>query len=127
VDEASLELLAGRYGYAAHDVLALLEERPELGRRIVPELPDLLVEAPFAARNEQAQSVADVLLRRTRLGILAAPALTAPDSEPARAVAEALGAELGWDSARVDRELEAWHEVARAERVDVNAEPVPVP
>ncbi len=72
-----------RYGYAAHDVLALAEERPELARRIVPDLPDLLVEAPFAARNEQAQSVADVLLRRTRLGILAAPALTAPDSEPA--------------------------------------------
>jgi glycerol-3-phosphate dehydrogenase len=107
-------------------VLALVEERPELGRRIVPDLPDLLAEAPFAARNEQAQSVADVLLRRTRLGILAAPALTAPDSEPARAVAEALGAELGWDDARVGRELEAWREVARAERVDVNAEPVAV-
>jgi glycerol-3-phosphate dehydrogenase len=124
VDEGSLALLAGRYGYAAHDVLALVEERPELGRRVVPELPDLLVEAPFAARYEQAASVADVLLRRTRLGILAAPALAAPGSEPARAVAEALGAELGWDAARVDRELDAWREVARAERVDVNAEPV---
>jgi glycerol-3-phosphate dehydrogenase len=122
VDDESLELLAGRYGYAAHDVLAHAEETPDLARRIVPDLPDLLVEAPFAARHEQAQSVADVLLRRTRLGILAAPALTAPDSEPARAVAEALGAELGWDAARVDAELEAWREVARAERVDVTAE-----
>jgi glycerol-3-phosphate dehydrogenase len=127
VDEGSIELLAARYGYAAHDVLALVEERPELGRRIVSDLPDLLVEAPFAARNEQAQTVADVLLRRTRLGILAAPALTGADSEPARAVAEALGAELGWDAARIDRELDAWREVARAERVDVTAEPVPVP
>jgi glycerol-3-phosphate dehydrogenase len=121
VDEGSLELLAGRYGYAAHDVLAMVEERPELGRRIVPDLPDLLVEAPFAARNEQAATVADVLLRRTRLGILAAPVLTAPGSPEARAVAEALGAELGWDSARVDRELDAWLEVALAERVDASA------
>jgi glycerol-3-phosphate dehydrogenase len=56
VDEESIELLAGRYGYAAHDVLALVEERPELGRRVVPDLPDLLVEAPFAARHEQAAS-----------------------------------------------------------------------
>jgi glycerol-3-phosphate dehydrogenase len=127
VDEGSLELLAGRYGYAAHDVLALVEERPELGRRIVPDLPDLLAEAPFAARNEQASSVADVLLRRTRLGILAAPALAAPGSAEARAVAEALGGELGWDAARVDVELDAWVEVARAERVDATAEAAPAP
>ena len=127
VDEESLEQLAGRYGYAAHDVLALIAERPELGRRIVPELPDVLVEAPFAARHEQALSVADVLLRRTRLGILAAPQLVEPDSEPARAVAEALGTELGWDAERVDAELDAWRAVARAERVDVNASPEPEP
>ena len=123
VDEESVELLAGRYGYAAHDVLALAQERPELARRIVPDLPDLLVEAPFAASHEQAATVADVLLRRTRVGILAAPAVTAPGSPEARAVAEALGAELGWDEARVDRELGAWLEVARAERVDATAEP----
>nr|MDQ3935808.1 glycerol-3-phosphate dehydrogenase/oxidase [Actinomycetota bacterium] len=79
VDDGSLALLAGRYGHAAEMVLAMLDERPELGRRVVPELPDLLVEAPFAARYEQAASVGDVLLRRTRLGILAAPELTAPD------------------------------------------------
>jgi glycerol-3-phosphate dehydrogenase len=121
VDDESIELLAGRYGFAAHDVLALVAERPELGRRIVPDLPDLLAEAPFAARNEQAATVADVLLRRTRLGLLAAPVLAAPGSAEARAVAEALGAELGWDAARVDRELDAWVEVARAERLDVNA------
>ena len=121
VDEGSLALLAGRYGYAARDVLAMVDERPELGRRVVPDLPDLLVEAPFAARNEQATTVADVLLRRTRLGILAAPTLAAPGSAEARAVADALGAELGWDAARVDRELDAWSEVARAERVDLAA------
>jgi glycerol-3-phosphate dehydrogenase len=127
VDEESLALLAGRYGYAAHDVLAMVEERPELGRRIVPDLPDLLVEAPFSARNEQAASVADVLLRRTRIGILAAPAVTAPGSAEARAVAEALGGELGWDAARVDSELDAWLEVARAERLDATAEPAAAP
>ena len=127
VDEESLALLAGRYGYAAHDVLAMVEERPELGRRIVPDLPDLLVEAPFAARNEQAATVADVLLRRTRIGILAAPAVTAAGSAEARAVAESLAGELGWDATRVDRELEAWLEVARAERVDATAEPAAAP
>ena len=121
VDDESLALLAGRYGYAAHDVLALVAGRPELGRRIVPDLPDLLVEAPFAARNEQAATLADVLLRRTRLGILAAPELAVPGSAATRAVADALGAELGWDAARTEAELDAWGEVARAERLDVAA------
>jgi glycerol-3-phosphate dehydrogenase len=117
VDEASRARLAGRYGYAARAVLALAEERPELRRRIVPELPDLLAEVVIAVRDEQAASVGDALLRRTRLGLLAARDLVAPDSEPARAVAEAMGSELGWDGARVERELEAWREVATAEGI----------
>ena len=42
---------------------------------IVPGQPDLLAELAFAARREQARSLADVLLRRTRLGLLDARAL----------------------------------------------------
>jgi glycerol-3-phosphate dehydrogenase len=117
VDQGSRELLAGRYGFAARAVLAVAEERPELRRRIVPELPDLLAEVAIAVRDEQAHSVGDVLLRRTRLGLLAARALVGPDSEPARAVAAAMGSDLGWDGARVERELETWREVATAEGI----------
>jgi glycerol-3-phosphate dehydrogenase len=116
-DEASQALLAHRYGYAARDVLAMVAADPSLGGRIVPDLPDLLAELPFAARNEQALTLADGLLRRTRLGILDAPRLVAPDSPEARAAAEAMGAELGWDEARIARELDDWREVARAEGV----------
>ncbi|MBV9213478.1 MAG: hypothetical protein JOZ25_07500, partial [Actinobacteria bacterium] len=115
VGEESRELLAHRYGYAARDVLAMVEAEPQLGRRIVPELPDLLAEAPFAARNEQAHTLGDVLLRRTRLGILDAPRLAAPGAPEARAVAEAMGAELGWDEARIGRELAAWESLVAAE------------
>ena len=72
VPEESYAALAARYGYAAHEVLALAGERGELAQPIVPGLPDLLAEAVLAARREQARSVADVLLRRTRLWLLAA-------------------------------------------------------
>jgi glycerol-3-phosphate dehydrogenase len=123
VDGASLTALAGRYGYAAREVLAVAGERPELARRIVPDLPDLLAEAVIAIRYEQAATIADVLLRRTRLGLLAARPLVALDSEPAGAVAAAMAAELGWDAARVERELEAWREVAAAEGIAVAASP----
>src|SRR5436305_1176550 len=115
VDEESRELLAHRYGYAARDVLTLVEAEPELGRRIVPDLPDLLAEAPFAVRNEQATSLGDVLLRRTRLGILDAPRLVAAGSPEAQAVAEAVARECGWDAGRVARELDEWRALAREE------------
>jgi glycerol-3-phosphate dehydrogenase len=120
VEEATYSLLAQRYGYAALQLLELVEERPELARPIVPGQPDLLAEAVFSARNEQAQTVGDVLLRRTRLGLLDARALCAPDAEGPRAVARALADELGWDDARVEREVAAWHELAAAEGLDVS-------
>ena len=78
--------------------------------------PDLVAEAQIAARLEQARSVADVLLRRTRLGLLAAPQLRDPSA--ALPVAEAIGRELGWSGGRVRREAEAWVEAARAEGID---------
>lgn len=102
------EHLAARYGYAAHQVLRLVEERPELGERIVPDLPDVLAEAAFAVEREQATTLGDVLLRRTRLGLLAARELDEP-----RAVAAA----MGWDDARVESEIEAWRAEAAAEGI----------
>ena len=110
--EGSLELLAFRYGHAARNVLQLAGERPELAAPIVAGQPDLLAEAVIAARLEQARSVADVLLRRTRLGLLAAPQLR--DGRIGAPVAEAIGGELGWDADRIAREAEAWVEAARA-------------
>ncbi len=125
IDDDVRRHLAARYGHAAVDVLRLVEERPELGERIVPELPDLVAEAPFAVRREQARTVGDALLRRTRLGLLAAPALTAPDAEGPRAVARAMAVELGWDAARQETEVQAWHTLARQEGLVVDPAAAP--
>jgi glycerol-3-phosphate dehydrogenase len=116
VGEEATEQLAFRYGHAARRVLAIARESPKLARPIVPGRPDLLAEVALAARLEQARSVADVLLRRTRLGILAAPELRS--AKAVRPVADALGAELGWSRRRRSREAEAWLEVAAQEGVD---------
>ncbi|HEX5714456.1 MAG TPA: glycerol-3-phosphate dehydrogenase/oxidase, partial [Solirubrobacterales bacterium] len=69
VGEEAVAQLAFRYGHAARAVLDLAWKDPKLARPIVPGRPDLLAEVAIAARREQARSVADVLLRRTRLGI----------------------------------------------------------
>jgi len=116
VGEEALEQLAFRYGHAARRVLEIARADPKLARPIVPGRPDLLAEAVLAARLEQARSVADVLLRRTRLGLLAATQLR--DAASVRPVAEALGGELGWDAKRIDAEAEQWVSDAAAEGID---------
>ncbi len=116
VGEESLSQLAFRYGHASRRVLDLAREDPELAAPIVPGRPDLLAEVVLAARHEQARSLADVLLRRTRLGILAAPELRDPEAR--RPIAAAMGAELGWSAAQVEAEIDAWEGVAATEGVD---------
>ncbi len=123
VGEEAISQLAFRYGHAARAVLDLAWKDPKLARPIVPGRPDLLAEVAIAARREQARCVADVLLRRTRLGILAAPQLR--DAASARPVAEVLGSELGWSRRQVKKEAEAWPAAAALEGVDPGLGPVP--
>jgi len=96
--------LAGRYGHLAHDVLAHGRAEP-----ILPGYPDLECEVVYAARREQARTVADVLLRRTRLGLTAARPLLA--SGAVERVAALLAVELGWDPVRTAREGAAFKDV----------------
>jgi glycerol-3-phosphate dehydrogenase len=116
VGEEALDQLAFRYGHAARAVLDLCDEQPELSEPIVPGRPDLLAEIVIAARREQARSVADVLLRRTRLGLIAAPQLRG--LETVEAVSRTLGGELGWSDSRVAEEVDAWARLADAEGLD---------
>lgn len=109
--EWARDQLAGRYGHLAHDVLAAA---PELAEAIVPGRPDLLAEIVYAARREQARTLGDVLLRRTRLGLTAARQLTPP---VIARVAAVLADELGWDESRRAREVEAFAEEAREEGI----------
>jgi glycerol-3-phosphate dehydrogenase len=132
VPASSYEALAGRYGHAAHQVLALAAERGELAQPIVAGLPDLLAEVVLAARREQARSIGDVLLRRTRLGLLAARELMgeAPAADgdgplgPVQRVGAVLARELDWSPERLELELEGFAREARAEgMLPADAEP----
>jgi glycerol-3-phosphate dehydrogenase len=122
VREDAYAALADRYGYAAREVLDVATERGELAQPLVDGRPDLLAEVAFAGRREQARRVGDVLLRRTRLGVLAAGDLLGPDGSPTEAVeraARTLGRELGWDDARVAQERDAFATEAAEEGVPV--------
>jgi glycerol-3-phosphate dehydrogenase len=121
VAEDAYEQLAGRYGFTAHEVLRLAAERPELAAPVVPGRPDLLAEALHAVRREQARTVGDVLLRRTRLGLTAGRDLCAPGADAPDRVAAVMGEELGWDPARRAAEAAAFRAEADAEGIVVAA------
>jgi glycerol-3-phosphate dehydrogenase len=115
VPEEAYARLAQRYGHAAREVLAVAAERGELAQPIVDDAPDLLAEAAYAARREQAASVGDALLRRTRIALQAARVVADPAGATARRVAAAMAPELGWD----EREAEAQ---ARGFAIEAGAE-----
>ena len=66
LDEATYGALVARHGNETPSVLALAAGRPELLEPLVAGLPHLRVEAVWAARQEMAMTVDDVLSRRTR-------------------------------------------------------------
>ncbi|WP_370327793.1 glycerol-3-phosphate dehydrogenase/oxidase [Euzebya sp.] len=63
--------LVARYGGEAPDLEALIAADPWLAGPVVDGLPHLRVELAFAVRREGATSVADLLDRRTRIGLVA--------------------------------------------------------
>ncbi len=97
-----VEHLLGRYGALSHEVLDLLADRPELGERIDGADTYLKVEAVYAASHEGARHLDDLLTRRTRISIETFDRGRAA----ARCVAPLMGEVLGWDDARLARELE---------------------
>jgi glycerol-3-phosphate dehydrogenase len=120
IDEAGRQHLAARYGYAANEVVAIARSDPAMAAPIVAGLPDRLAEVILAVRKEQARSIGDVFLRRTRLGILAARELVAGSGDVPMAVthvADAMAGELGWDEARRLHECDEWQRVASAEGI----------
>jgi glycerol-3-phosphate dehydrogenase len=127
VAENAYQALAGRYGHGALMVLSIAAERGELAQPIVPGCPDLLAEVALAARHEQARSVGDVLLRRTRLGLLAARELSTGPGGPAGRVADVLARELGWDEPRLAVELKSFAAEALAEGIVAGEAGVPAP
>jgi len=97
------------YGSDAKKIRALLENNPALGERLHPEHPYLKAEVVWAAREEMARTVEDVLARRTRALFLNASAAL----EMAPAVAELLASELGWNDQTKGSQLSDFRVVAR--------------
>jgi glycerol-3-phosphate dehydrogenase len=90
------------YGADAEKIEALATARPELARRLHPDLPYIAAEVVWAAREEMARSVEDILARRTRALILNAKAAIAMAPEVARMLAAELTRSAAWEREQVE-------------------------
>jgi glycerol-3-phosphate dehydrogenase len=109
---ARIEHLLRRFGAAIDDLLELVRDRPELGRPLSGADDYLAVEVAYAASHEGALHLDDVLTRRTRISIETWDRGLEAAEPAARLMAEV----LGWDEARVDREVGVYHARVAAER-----------
>jgi glycerol-3-phosphate dehydrogenase len=107
-----VEHLLERYGSLIVELLAMIDERPELAEPL-PGAPEYLgAEVAYAARNEGARHIVDVLTRRTRISVETAHR----GVETARRAGELMAAELGWTQSTVDKEVKAYLARVQAER-----------
>jgi glycerol-3-phosphate dehydrogenase len=110
VDRPIADRLVARHGVVATEV-AGLGEAGGLLAPLGPRIVHLEAEVAWAAREEMALSIDDVLARRMRLAM----ELSDRGASIAPRVAAILGAELGWDAARQASEVDAYLAGARVE------------
>lgn len=103
--------LLDRYGSLISDLLELIKERPNLGKRLTKDLPYLKAEIYYAATHEGARSVDDVISRRTRL------AFEAPNSaiDLAPEVAKIIAPVLNWSGKQMKDSAKAYIDIAKSE------------
>ncbi len=107
-----IERLLGRYGSLVHEVLAMVEDQPDLAEPLEGADGYLRVEIAYAAAAEGALHLDDLLTRRTRISIETFHRGVDVAEECARIVAPI----LGWDDDRIALEVEHYHQRVEAER-----------
>jgi glycerol-3-phosphate dehydrogenase len=105
---STIDYLFGLYGARAVELLQLIDASPELAKLITPDQPSILAQIVFSVRSEYAETLIDILHRRTMLamqtdygwGILSI-------------VVNILKQHCGWDTARADREITVYKQFMR--------------
>jgi glycerol-3-phosphate dehydrogenase len=100
LEPAQVDHLATLYGPRLFDVLALADSEPSLRQRICPHNPDIAAQAVYAIQHELALTLADVLIRRTGIGLSRCLGL---DCAPT--AARLLARHAAWDEERAAQEV----------------------
>jgi glycerol-3-phosphate dehydrogenase len=96
--------LAFNYGGHALEILDLVEKRPELGARLIADLPFIRAEVIYACREEMAIHLNDTLARRMRIEL--------EDHERGAGivsvVAGLMAEELGWEPTETHDQIDQY-------------------
>lgn len=103
-DDARVEHLISRYGSEVIDLLAMIEETPDLATPLTDAPAYLRAEVAYAVLREGALHLEDILLHRIRLCYEAADGGVSTLTELSQIAAPL----LGWDQATVNREQQNW-------------------
>jgi glycerol-3-phosphate dehydrogenase len=96
-----IEQLISNHGSAYRKIVRYAEENSELAERVLPSSKTIKAEVIHAVRDEMALKLSDVVRRRTELGSAECPADAA-----LKTCAQLMAAELGWNAARIQKEIE---------------------
>ena len=113
LDEKTITHLLDRYGSLISEVLDIAENQPAYKERLIETLPYLKAEVLYAATHEGALSVADVLMRRTRISF------EAPDSglSVAAEVAKIISPALGWSDSERQKSVAEFADIVSKEEL----------
>ncbi|GAB2847985.1 glycerol-3-phosphate dehydrogenase/oxidase [Actinocorallia aurea] len=115
---ARIEHLLRRYGTLIDDLLALIADRPDLGRPLTGADDYLRAEVVYAASHEGARHLNDILSRRTRISFETWDRGLGAAEETAELVAPV----LGWTPEQSGREIEYYRTGIEAERASQSSE-----
>ncbi len=123
VESTLIKRLVERYGTNYRQILALIESDRGLDREVndlSPEIPLLRAEIAYMVRFEQAMTLSDVMMRRTRIHLLDADQGLRATEEIAFTMSQTLQGLIGWDESYrqhwTDREIEAYRQEVRRGR-----------
>ncbi len=105
-DDSCIEHLVNSYGTEFKKVIELGNETPELLQQVSSTSPLLKTELVYGIREEMAEKLADVVMRRTEMGTA-----EQPDSETLLNSAKIMAEEKGWDQARIEKEIKEVEEI----------------
>ncbi len=111
LDAKRVKHLLSRYGSLIREVVALIEERPELAEPLASAPKYLKVEAVYGVSHEGALHLDDILARRTRISVDTWDRGEAAAQE----VADLVAPLLGWDAEAIANEVEHYRARVRAE------------
>ncbi len=104
------------YGRRANEVRALIDGDPSLAGTICEHNPEILAQVVYAVDSECAVTLADVLLRRLRVGWSACHALDGVER-----AAGVMAQHFGWPPGRIAREIASYEGELREALVPVSA------